>query len=135
MNPAGATDNSGGGCAAADHRGVARAWYGAAPPASRLLRIADATALRAGLDPGDLCGPCGRKHGQATPAPRHARATPSARSPHMITTTEVSTVRGDCHIRKLWRELVGGVHREGGLADPSHPTYRINAHHRSEERR
>jgi hypothetical protein len=51
-------------------------WYGAAPPASRLLRIADATALRAGPDPGDLCGPSGRKHGQATPAPRSARGTP-----------------------------------------------------------
>jgi len=31
--------------------------YGAAPPASRLLRIGKPTALRAGLDPGDHCGP------------------------------------------------------------------------------
>ena len=77
MNAARVRDNSGGGCAAADHLRVSRAWYGAAPPASRLLRIADATALRAGPDPGDLCGPWGRKHGQATPAPRGTRGTPS----------------------------------------------------------
>ena len=58
----------GGGYAAA-HPRVRRAGYGPAPPASRLLRIADATALRAGPDPGDLCGPPGRKRGQAMPAP------------------------------------------------------------------
>ena len=56
---------------AAVHRAGGRAarGYGAAPPASRLLRIASATALRAGLDPGDLCGPSARKYGQAQPAP------------------------------------------------------------------
>jgi hypothetical protein len=38
--------------------GARRAGYGAAPPASRVLRIAlRATALRAALDPGDLGGP------------------------------------------------------------------------------
>jgi hypothetical protein len=42
------------GLAAAD---VPRALTGPAPPPSRLLRIANATALQAGLDPGDLCGP------------------------------------------------------------------------------
>ena len=68
--------DQGGGCAAAALP-VPRARYGAAPPASRLLRIADATALRADLDPGDLCGPSGRKHGQARPAPRSARGTPT----------------------------------------------------------
>ena len=36
---------------------VRRARYGAAPPASRLLRIADATALRAGPDPGASTAP------------------------------------------------------------------------------
>src|ERR1022692_646119 len=71
-----ATGSNGGGCAAAVRLRVPRAWYGATPPASRLLRIADATALRAGPDPGDLCGPSGRKNGQATPAPRSARGTP-----------------------------------------------------------
>ena len=50
-----------------------RAAYGAAPPASRLLRIASATALRADLDPGDLCGPSGRRYGQAQPAPAQQR--------------------------------------------------------------
>ena len=49
--------------------GRAARGYGAAPPASRLLRIAGATALRAGLDPGDLCVPSARKYGQAQPAP------------------------------------------------------------------
>ena len=53
--------------------GRAARGYGAAPPASRLLRIAGATALRAGLDPGDLCGPSGRKYGQAQPAPAQQR--------------------------------------------------------------
>jgi hypothetical protein len=47
----------GGGFAAAAFR-TRRACYGAAPPASRVLRIAlRATALRAALDPGDHCGP------------------------------------------------------------------------------
>ena len=49
--------------------GRAARGYGAAPPASRLLRIAGATALRAGLDPGALCDPSARKYGQAQPAP------------------------------------------------------------------
>jgi len=65
----------GGGFAAA-HPLVRRAGYGSAPPASRLLRIADATALRAGLDPGDLCGPSARKYGQAQPAPPNRAARP-----------------------------------------------------------
>jgi len=70
-----------GGFAALIAARAARA-YGAAPPASRLLRIADATALRAGLDPGDLCGPSGRKHRQAKPAPPSVRPAPrSAPSP------------------------------------------------------
>jgi len=56
--------------------GRAARGYGAAPPASRLLRIADATALRAGLDPGDLCGPSARKYGQAQPAPPNRAARP-----------------------------------------------------------
>ena len=62
--------------AARQARGRAARGYGAAPPASRLLRIAGATALRAGLDPGDLCVPSGRKYGQAQPAPSPAAARP-----------------------------------------------------------
>jgi hypothetical protein len=80
----GRAKEQGGGFAAA-HLLVRRAWYGAAPPASRLLRIADATALRAGLDPGDHYGPSGRKHGQARPAPLGARRTSNGPQPLKIT--------------------------------------------------
>ena len=68
---------------AAAHQAGRRAarGYGAAPPASRLLRIASATALRAGLDPGDLCGPSARKYGQAQPAPPHSAARPMGPCP------------------------------------------------------
>ena len=61
--------------------GRAAQGYGAAPPASRLLRIADATALRAGLDPGDLYGPSGRKHGQAPACPARGAARPMTPCP------------------------------------------------------
>jgi hypothetical protein len=108
------TDNRGGGCAAADHPGAPRAWYGAAPPASRLLRIADATALRAGLDPGDHCGPSGRKHGQAKPAPSSARGTrkgPLAAQDHQIRSLygfrglPVAVLVTECHpiLGPAWR--------------------------------
>jgi hypothetical protein len=51
-------DSPEGGGFAAAHLLARRAGYGAAPPASRVLRIAlRATALRAALDPGDLGGP------------------------------------------------------------------------------
>ena len=50
-----------------------------------------ATALRAALDPGDLCGPSGAKRaGQACPARK--------RRTSIITKSEVSTVSGDCHL-------------------------------------
>jgi hypothetical protein len=65
--------NQGDGSAA--HPGVRRAGYRSAPPGSRLLRIAHATALRAGPDPGDLCEPSGSRHGQAMPALSRARRT------------------------------------------------------------
>jgi hypothetical protein len=59
-----------------------RRGYGAAPPASRVLRIAlRATALRAALDPGDPCGPAGRKHGQAQPALASRRGHQQASPP------------------------------------------------------
>ena len=61
--------------------GRAARGYGAAPPASRLLRIASATALRACLDPGDLCGPSARKYGQAQPAQPHGAARPMGPCP------------------------------------------------------
>src|ERR1700757_5503944 len=61
----------GGGFAAAHFR-ARRACYGAAPPASRVLRIAlRATALRAALDPGDPCGPSEqqKRAGHSLPRP------------------------------------------------------------------
>jgi hypothetical protein len=42
-----------------------------------VLRIADATALRAALDPGASADPCGRIKGRPRPAPC-PRATPSS---------------------------------------------------------
>jgi hypothetical protein len=83
---------NGGGCAAADLLVPAKG-YRAAPPASSVLRIAlRATALRAALDPGDLCSPAARgtRAGPACPA-WHAGTSRSA-TPLKITTMEVSTV-------------------------------------------
>ena len=66
---------SGGGFAALIAGRAARA-YGAAPPASRLLRIADATALRAGLDPGASAAPRAGNTNRPRPAPPSARPAP-----------------------------------------------------------
>jgi IS30 family transposase len=53
-----------------------RACYGAAPPASRLLRIASRPPA-AGLDPVDPCGPCGQSSaGRPGPAPPRRAAPP-----------------------------------------------------------
>ncbi|MGP0024356.1 MAG: hypothetical protein ACLPKE_13515 [Streptosporangiaceae bacterium] len=80
----GPESSEGGGFAAA-HFLAHRAGYGAAPPASRVLRIAlRATALRAALDPGDHCGPWGQEERQAQACPRAARGaqTPPAVAGH-----------------------------------------------------
>src|SRR5215475_9442330 len=67
----------GGGFAAA-HFLARRAGYGAAPPASRVLRIAlRATALRAALDPGDHCGPWGQEERAGPGLPPALRANPA----------------------------------------------------------
>ncbi|MGH3224101.1 MAG: hypothetical protein ACRDPY_36375 [Streptosporangiaceae bacterium] len=66
---------NGGGYAAAGLLAPAKG-YGAAPPASRVLRIAlRATALRAALDPGDHCGPWEQetRAGQGPAPPGHGR--------------------------------------------------------------
>ncbi len=109
----------GGGFAAADLP-ERRAGYGAAPPASRLLRIAAATALRAGPDPGDHCGPSGRKRGQAQACPSQERGAPGgharagARSLSVrdrkvkITTSEVSTIPGESRRAYYDRKLAEG---------------------------
>jgi hypothetical protein len=55
--------------------GRAARGYGAAPPASRLLRTA-ARRPAAGPDPGDLCGPSGRRYGQAPACPTPRRGAP-----------------------------------------------------------
>ena len=73
----------GGGFAAA-HLPARRAGYGAAPPASRVLRIAlRATALRAALDPGDHCGPWEQEEraGPGLPPRCARRANPGGGGP------------------------------------------------------
>jgi len=66
----------GGGFAAADQP-VRRARYGAAPPASRMLRIAYATGLRPALDPGASATPWGSQPRAGTGLPRVPRGTQS----------------------------------------------------------
>src|SRR5215510_13383142 len=76
--------NSEGGGFAATHFLARRAGYGAASPASRVLRIAlRATALRAALDPGDPCGPWEqeKRAGPSLPPPG-AGASRTARANH-----------------------------------------------------
>ncbi len=65
-----------GGCAALMEGRAARA-YGPAPPASRLLRTANAAALRPGPDPRASAGPRAANHGQARPAPARHAARPA----------------------------------------------------------
>jgi hypothetical protein len=60
--------------------GRAARGYGAAPPASRLLRTA-ARRPAAGPDPGDLYGPSGRKYGQAPACPTPGRGASSSPCP------------------------------------------------------
>ena len=71
--------------AAAPGWGTRRAGYGAAPPASRVLRIAlRATARRAALDPGDLGGPwqAGKTGRPSLPRPGARRAKASGGRAH-----------------------------------------------------
>ena len=76
--------NQGDGFAAA-HPPVRRAGYGSAPPASRLLRIANATALRPALTPETSADPRARKRGQARACPArraaHKASSPNRKSP------------------------------------------------------
>ena len=61
-----------------------RAGYGAAPPASSVLRIAlRATALRAALDPGDHCGPWEQEQRAGPGLPPTRAATQTRRWPGM----------------------------------------------------
>ena len=71
---------------------VPRGGYGAAPPASRVLRIAlRAAALRAAPDPGDLGGPFGRKQGQAGPAPSRCAARRVTMTARLLAMSSVMT--------------------------------------------
>src|SRR5512146_882465 len=73
-------------CAARRRPGDApREGYGAAPPASRLLRTAlRAAALRAGPDPGDLRGPARRKDRPAPACPSGSAARPCPGDGHAL---------------------------------------------------
>ena len=76
--------------AAPDDPEGCRAWYGAAPPASRL----PAAPLRGGLrlkpDPGSLCAPeAAGNQGQAKACPRLAHGTPHPSAPRIVTTERV----------------------------------------------
>ena len=67
-----------------------RAVSGAAPPASRLLRIACGDGPAGRPDPGDLCGPGGRHQGpgpRGLPPPAHG--TPRGPRPHKVNTERV----------------------------------------------
>jgi hypothetical protein len=57
--------------------------YGAAPPASRVLRIADATDLRPALDPGASTTPGAANNGQAKDLPRRIGA-PQGQGHHSL---------------------------------------------------
>ena len=73
-SPLRGTESTEGGGFAAAHFRARRACYGAAPPASTVLRIPlRGTRLRRAVDPGDRCGPWARKSGQAQACPRAAR--------------------------------------------------------------
>ena len=79
-SPLRGTESKEGGGFAAAHFRARRACYGAAPPASTVLRIAlRATALRAAPDPGDHCGPWGQEEraGPGLPPRCARRATPA----------------------------------------------------------
>ncbi|MBB4936001.1 hypothetical protein FHR32_000306 [Streptosporangium album] len=70
------------------------------PPAPA-SRVADAIAARrpsAALDPGDLYGPGRQECGQARACPSEGAQRTSKILKREITTTEVSTVRGDCQV-------------------------------------
>ena len=147
--PRGPGRGEGGGCAAAHFPdaaaltagGRAAEGYGAAPPASRVLRIAlRATALRAAPDPGDRCGPSARQYGQAPACPARGAARPcpgGGRSPGTgkeprpapvgkSNGTDVRIVRTKAKITRNRYEEVSTVLGEprrplGAAADPAQP--------------
>ena len=72
----------------------------------------------AGLDPGDHCGPCGRKHGQALACPTRAAARPVRPCPaHRRTPGTRDELAFDSQKRKrnYKNPLTGSVHASRGL--------------------
>jgi hypothetical protein len=91
-------ERQGGGCRRRCSPEGCRAWYGAAPPASRLLRTACGGGLTAGPAPGASAAPGGREtKGQATACPRAARGT-QASGNHRY------RERGKAHLPALLRQ-------------------------------
>jgi hypothetical protein len=73
-SPLRGTESAEGGGFAAAHFLARRACYGAAPPASTVLRIPlRGTRLRRAVDPGDRCGPWGQEERAVPGLPRAAR--------------------------------------------------------------
>src|SRR5258705_13091085 len=80
---------------------MGRARSGPAPPASRVLRIADATGLRPALDPGASTTPWASQTRAGTgPAPGRRTTHLQDQKDRKITTSEVSTVSGDCQVAR-----------------------------------
>jgi len=91
-----ATSTEGGGFAAA-HLPARRACYGAAPPASTVLRIPlRGTRLRRAVDPGDLCQPSGPDgEGQARGQARNARGRSGGFDDLLATTGSWNVTRNE----------------------------------------
>src|SRR6266851_4762470 len=121
------------GCRAAAGGRAARG-YGAAPPASRLLRPA-ARRPAAGPDPGDLCGPSGRKYGQAPACPARGAARPVVTAPAHERTpgNEVnwrSIVRRRSEITRIRYEEVSTLSGEPRIVKPRNQTGKTTRHGR-----
>ncbi len=110
-------------CAAFQAGGRAARGYGAAPPASspsvtagqpRTVRLPGTRTREDSLDPGDLCGPSGRKYGQAPACPAQGAARPDlpARTHKRTPGNEVnwrSIVRRSGEITRIGYEEVSTV--------------------------
>ena len=121
-----APGRDGGGCAAALSRKAAALWPGDAPregtgpPLRRQACCASpaATALRTGPDPGDHCGPSGRKHGQAPACPALGAARPVTTGPRAPADAgERSELAFDSHKERknYTNPLTVSVHASRGL--------------------
>ena len=121
-----APGQDGGGCAAALSRKAAALWPGDAPregtgpPLRRQACCASpaATALRTGPDPGDHCGPSGRKYGQEPACPAQGAARPVTTGPRAPADAgERSELAFDSHKgrKNYTNPLTVSVHASRGL--------------------